>query len=134
MHLEPSQTSKMELFAKIVNDIVNDWKPLIIFAKSSSTDVYLGSECVSKNLLFREQANPPNTMYCGMIVTSQLIKFKLCRLCYVIYMPVVHVQWACLSQLTMQICWRLEPRRTWQRTTMCKWHFNYLHETKEVIC
>ena len=35
VYLEPSQTSKMEL---LVN-IVNGWKPLTIFAKSSILDV-----------------------------------------------------------------------------------------------
>ena len=37
---EPSGTSKMEVFAKIVNSC----QPLIIFAKSSILDVWLGSE------------------------------------------------------------------------------------------
>ena len=37
---EPSGTSKMEFFAKIVNG----WKPLTIFAKSSILDIRLGSE------------------------------------------------------------------------------------------
>ena len=36
---EPYQTSKMELFAKIVND----FQPLTIFAKSSVVDVWQGS-------------------------------------------------------------------------------------------
>ena len=39
----PSQTCKMALFAKIVNG----WKTLNIFAKSSILDVWLGSECAS---------------------------------------------------------------------------------------
>ena len=34
MYSEPSQKSKMERFAKIIND----WKPLIIFTKSSILD------------------------------------------------------------------------------------------------
>ena len=40
---EPSRTSKMELFAKIVNSRT----PLIIFTKSSILDVWLGSEYAS---------------------------------------------------------------------------------------
>ena len=39
-YLEPCQTSKMELFAKIVND----WKPLSIFAKRSILEFWPGSE------------------------------------------------------------------------------------------
>ena len=119
MYFEPSQTSEMEFFLKMINN----WKPLIIFAKSSSTDVCVDSECASKNLLCREQADPPNIMYCGMIVILQLMKFKLCRLCCAIYTPVVHVQWAYQHQPTMQICWRLEPRVTCQVKTVCKWLF-----------
>ena len=38
MHSEPSQTSKMELFAKIVNGL----KPLTVFVKSSILDVWIG--------------------------------------------------------------------------------------------
>ena len=41
---EPSQTSKTELFAKIINN----WKPLTIFTKSSILDVRLGSEYASE--------------------------------------------------------------------------------------
>ena len=117
----------MELFAKI-------FKLLIIFAKIFSTDVCLVSECASKNLLCREQAAPPNTMYYGMTVISQLPKFTLYRLCYAIYMPVVPVQWAYQHQLTMHICWQLERQLTWQRTTVGKWYFNCPQDTKEVIC
>ena len=40
---EPSRTSKMGLFTKIVNG----WKPLNIFAKRSIVDVRQGSESVS---------------------------------------------------------------------------------------
>ena len=40
---EPSQTSKKELFAKIVNGFTH----LIIFAKSSIFDIWLNSECAS---------------------------------------------------------------------------------------
>ena len=39
VYSEPCQMSKMELFAKIVND----WKPLTISAKSSFLDVWQGS-------------------------------------------------------------------------------------------
>ena len=88
MYFEPNQTSEMELFV----EIVYDWKPLTISAKSSSTDVCLGFVCASKNLLYREQAAPPNIMCFGMTVILQLMKSKLCRLCYAIYMPVVHGQ------------------------------------------
>ena len=42
-YLELSLTSKLELFAKIVNG----WKTLIIFAKSSITDARLDSENTS---------------------------------------------------------------------------------------
>ena len=44
---ETIQTSKMELFAKIVND----WNPLTIFAKSFILDVYVGFEYASALLL-----------------------------------------------------------------------------------
>ena len=44
--LELSQTSKMKLFAKIVNCR----KPLTIFAKSSFLDVWLGSEYPTANV------------------------------------------------------------------------------------
>ena len=40
---EPCHTSKMELFAKIVNDI----QPFTIFAKSTTSDVLQGSEYAS---------------------------------------------------------------------------------------
>ena len=40
LYSEPCQTSKMELFLKIINGR----KPLTIFAKSSILDVWLGSE------------------------------------------------------------------------------------------
>ena len=40
LHSEPSQTSKMELFVKMLND----WKPLTIFVKSFILDVWLGCE------------------------------------------------------------------------------------------
>ena len=43
MHSEPSQTSKMEIYAKIVNGR----ELLTIFAKSFILDVWLGSEYVS---------------------------------------------------------------------------------------
>ena len=43
---EHCQTSKMELFAKIVNS----WKPLSIFAKSSILDVWQDSEYSSEIL------------------------------------------------------------------------------------
>ena len=39
-YLQPSQTYKMELFAKIVNG----FQPLIVFTKRSSLDVWLRSE------------------------------------------------------------------------------------------
>ena len=46
MYSEQSQTSKMEVFVKIVNG----WKPLAIFlAKSFFLDVPLGSEYTSAN-------------------------------------------------------------------------------------
>ena len=41
---KPSQTSKMLLFAKIINCI----QPLAVFAKSSILDVLLGSEYASE--------------------------------------------------------------------------------------
>ena len=41
---EPSQTSKMDSFAKIVNGV----QPLIIFAKHSILDVWQGSEYASE--------------------------------------------------------------------------------------
>ena len=40
----PTQRSNMELFAKIIDCI----KPLTIFAKNSTLDVWLGSECASE--------------------------------------------------------------------------------------
>ena len=40
---EPSQTSNMDLFAKIING----WKTLTIFAKRSILDIWLGSEYAS---------------------------------------------------------------------------------------
>ena len=43
-HPEPSQTSKMEFFVKIVNGL----NPLTIFGKSSMLDVRLCSECASE--------------------------------------------------------------------------------------
>ena len=43
MYLEPSQTSKMDLFAKIVNV----FQPLTIFAESFILDVRLGSAYAS---------------------------------------------------------------------------------------
>ena len=46
-HSGPSQTSKMELFTKVVNDL----KPLSIFAKSVILDVWLGYEYASENHL-----------------------------------------------------------------------------------
>ena len=42
-YLEPSQTSKIELFV----EMVNGFEPLTIFVKSSILDVCLGSQCVS---------------------------------------------------------------------------------------
>ena len=45
-HPEPSQTSTLEFFAKIVND----FQPLTIFTKSSISDIRLGSEYVSEKL------------------------------------------------------------------------------------
>ena len=42
-YLKPSQTSKKELFAKIINS----WKPLTTFAKSTILDGPLGSEYAS---------------------------------------------------------------------------------------
>ena len=45
---EPSRTSKLELFSKIVNG----WKPLTIFAESFILDVRLGSEYVSEHYAF----------------------------------------------------------------------------------
>ena len=41
---EPSHKSKMELFS----NVVNDWKPLTIFAKNSLADAWLGSEYTSE--------------------------------------------------------------------------------------
>ena len=41
---EPSKTSKMELFVKIVNDFY----PLTIFAKSFILDIWLGSVCAPR--------------------------------------------------------------------------------------
>ena len=46
-HSTPSQTSKIELFTKIVNG----WKFFTIFAKSSIVDVWLSSECASGNYM-----------------------------------------------------------------------------------
>ena len=43
-HLEPSQTSKMELLAKTANS----WKSFIIFAESSSLHVLLDSRSASE--------------------------------------------------------------------------------------
>ena len=43
-HLEPSQTSNMELFAKIINGLC----PLITFAKNFIWDVWLSSDCSSE--------------------------------------------------------------------------------------
>ena len=40
---EPSQASKVELFAKIVNC----FEPITIFAKRSNLDIWLGSEYAS---------------------------------------------------------------------------------------
>ena len=82
MYSEPSQTSRWGFLRKL------------FIAKSAIIDVSLGSECASKNLLFskQEQAAPRNTMYCGMKVISQLMRFKLFRLCCAIYMPVVRIQ------------------------------------------
>ena len=48
-HSEPSQVSKMDLFAKIVKG----WKSLTIFAKSSILDVCLGSEYTSGFYMFQ---------------------------------------------------------------------------------
>ena len=45
MYSEPSETSKMKPFAKMVNS----WKLLTIFAKSSISDVWVGSEYASAN-------------------------------------------------------------------------------------
>ena len=45
---EPSRTSKLELFSKIVNG----WKPLTIFAESFILDVRLGSKYVSEHYAF----------------------------------------------------------------------------------
>ena len=42
-HLEPSQTSKMEILAHIVKS----WKLLTIFAKNSILDIWLGFEYAS---------------------------------------------------------------------------------------
>ena len=42
-HLEPSQTSQMELFVKMVNN----WKSSTVIAKSSDLNVWLGSEYTS---------------------------------------------------------------------------------------
>ena len=44
VYLDPIQTSKMELFPKIVNT----FQALTIFAKNSVVDVSLGSECASE--------------------------------------------------------------------------------------
>ena len=48
---EPSRTSKMQLFAKIVNG----FQPLIIFAKSFILDVQLGFEYVSESDIHGER-------------------------------------------------------------------------------
>ena len=51
-YLEPSQLSKMKLFAKIVNS----FQPLTILAKGSILDVWLGSECAfGKGFLLEEK-------------------------------------------------------------------------------
>lgn len=42
---EPNQTSKMELYPKIINSS----QPLTIFAKSSGLGIWLGSKCLSDN-------------------------------------------------------------------------------------
>ena len=44
LHAEPTKILKMEFFAKIVNH----WKLLIIFTKSSVLDVWVGSEYISE--------------------------------------------------------------------------------------
>ena len=49
VYLEPCQTSKMELFAKVVNSFY----PQTSFSKSSILDIYLGTEWAS--LLFKRQ-------------------------------------------------------------------------------
>ena len=49
-HSEPSEASKMEVFAKIVSN----WKPLTVFIKSSMLDVWLGSEYASKTKIFTD--------------------------------------------------------------------------------
>ena len=43
VYSECSQTSKIVFFEKIVNG----FQPLIIFAKSSTLDLWIGSECLS---------------------------------------------------------------------------------------
>ena len=48
-NLEPNQTSKMKLIAKIVSNFY----PLIISVNSSIFDVYLGSECTF--LFYKEE-------------------------------------------------------------------------------
>ena len=42
--IEAYQTSKMELFVKIVDG----WRPLAIFAKSTIVDIWQGSEYASR--------------------------------------------------------------------------------------
>ena len=48
LELEPSQTSKMELFA----EIVNDYQPLIILVKSSILDLLLVSDYIYASFIF----------------------------------------------------------------------------------
>ena len=48
LELEPSQTSKMELFA----EIVNDYQPLIVLVKSSILDLLLGSDYIYASFIF----------------------------------------------------------------------------------
>ena len=45
---ELSQTSEMEIFEKILDD----WKPLSIFTKVSTLDVFQGSECAFYSISF----------------------------------------------------------------------------------
>ena len=75
---EPCQTSKMELFVKMING----WKPLTIFAKSSISDYCQCSEYASTLLLifnqkvFQNDQNEVDVRYLTKL-TCWLISFLL---------------------------------------------------------
>ena len=50
MHSEPKQTSKMELFAKVVNGL----KSLTVFVKSSILDVWIGLMHTKTKFYFKD--------------------------------------------------------------------------------